>query len=174
MLSFYELACQRVALALGVEPYFVRWEHVEALRASACVLHFPWSRVVVARSTSGVDRFVERYLDGECSWLMDSVEALYPIESTPLLPPPRLAELPVFPELKGFRKWALSAPRNVGWPVSPTQVVVGSWTTFMDAILVRHADGTCGIRERAPKSGEDDYGRKRKPKRSSHQERPTA
>ena len=151
MLSFYERTAQRIAHAVGIEPYFVR---------SAFVLHLPWSQVVVGRSTSGAERFMERYLAGECSWLLDSVEALYPVETTPLLPSPRLAELSLPSQVRGFRKWALSAPRSSGWPVTPTQAVVGSWASYRDAILVRQTDGFCGIRERAPTTVEDGYVRK--------------
>jgi hypothetical protein len=151
MLSPYlEETAKNVARALKIDPYFVRWEQVAPLyNDEALVVHTPWARVVVARYASGADQFVSDYLTGHCLWLLDALEAAYPEEASPTLHPERLLEIPVMdPALRGFRKWALSASPRAAWQATPFTQVVGSWTTYRDGVLLRHADGRCVLRVR--------------------------
>jgi len=150
MLSPYlEETATKVARALKIDPYFVRWEHVPSLYDEALVVHTPWARVVVARYASGAENFVTDYLTGNSLWLLDALEAAYPQEVSPTLRPERLLEIPTAdPALRGFRKWALSASPRVAWQATPFTQVVGSWTTYRDAVLLRHMDGRCVLRSR--------------------------
>ncbi len=145
---------RNVARALKIDPYFVRWEQVEPLyNDEALVVHTPWARVVVARYASGAEQFISDYATGHCLWLLDALEAAYPLEVSPTLHPERLLEIPV-PDsaLRGFRKWALSASQRTAWQATPFTQVVGSWTTYRDGVLLRHADGRCVLRSRGAPS----------------------
>ena len=146
-------SAKAVASALKIDPYFVRWERVDPLHDDALVIHTPWARVVVARSVGGADRFVSDYLVGDSLWLFDALEEAYPVEASPTLRPERLLEIPLADgELRGFRKWAISASRQTAWPVTPFTEVVGSWTTYRKGLLLRHADGRCVLRTRGAPS----------------------
>ena len=151
MRAVYLDECSKaVARAVDIDPYFVRWQRAEPIGDDALVIHTPWARVVVARSVGGAERFVSEYRQGECLWLLDALEEAYPIEASPTLPPERLVEVPLADKaLQGFRKWAIGAGDRFAWPATPFTKVIGSWTTYRDGLLLRHANGRCILRHRS-------------------------
>ena len=140
-----------LANAIGVDPYYVRWELVPELKTEALVLYAPWSRIVVARTGIGAERFTRDFQTGHKSWILDSLVALYPIEQAPPLPPPRLLEEHFEdPALSGFVRWGIRAGARASWPVTRNQRVIGSWANYRDAILLRHQGGRTSLRLRSP------------------------
>ncbi len=173
-MHYLEVAAAKVASAVGLDPYYVRWEHVTPLKGEALVLSCPWSRVVVARSVSGTDRFIESYRAGQCEWLMESIESIYPHERTPFLYPERLLELPISDKkLAGFVRWGVKVRGRGAWPVTPKIGVIGSWSTYRDAVLVRRAVNRYALRERLSVHLGDPHGKLPKPNSFSN-ERPPA
>lgn len=147
--SYLDRAGRDVARALGIDPYYARWEPVADIKTQGLVLHLPWARVVVARSAMGAQTFIQGHASGKNTWLLDSLYTAYPIESTTPLHSERLLELPVSDKaLAGFLRWAIRAKGRTAWPVSRDMRVVGSWTSYRDAILLRQRDGRASVRLR--------------------------
>ena len=158
--TYLERAAWETARAIGIDPFFARWEHVEEVKGQALVLHLPWSRVVVARTATGAAAFAADFRCGKNMWLLDSLHAVYPVEAVPMLPAARLLEFPITDKaLSGFLRWGIRASGRATWPVSRDVRVVGSWTSYQDAILVRNRKGRTGVRLRAHHSSpENAYG----------------
>jgi hypothetical protein len=129
-----------VVSALRVDPTYVCWVHVPALRSEALVVHTPWSRVVVARTAGGAHRVAADWRQGRCSWLLDALHEQYPVEATPPLPLARLTELPTDdPTVASFVRWA-TQPGRVGWRALPDTQVIGSWRSYREAVVVRRGN----------------------------------
>tara|TARA_R110002060_G_scaffold17141_1_gene23864 strand:- start:648 stop:1121 length:474 start_codon:yes stop_codon:yes gene_type:complete len=140
-------AAVAVAKALRLDPSTVCWSWVPDLHADAITIHAPWSRVVVARTVTGAYRFAEDWSQGRCPWLLDSVVAAYPIEAAPPLTLRRMRELPVEnANLGAFVRWACS-PGRVGWPAVPGTRILGAWSNFRDAVVIREG-GLYSVRTR--------------------------
>jgi len=147
--SYLDHAARDVARALGIDPYYARWEPVADIKGQGLVLHLPWARVVVARSAIGAQTFIQGYTSGKNTWLLDALYTAYPIERTTPLHSERLLELPVSDKaLAGFLRWGIRAKGRTAWPVSRDMRVVGSWTSYQDAILLRQRDGRASVRLR--------------------------
>ena len=133
----FDRAARDLAHVVGIDPHYARWEAVPELRGTALVLHLPWSRVVVARTVMGAAAFGRDFKTDETTWLLDALHTAYPIEAVPPLPPARLLEVPT-PDraLSGFLRWGIRCRYRATWPVSRTARVVGSWTSYRDAVLV--------------------------------------
>jgi hypothetical protein len=149
MISYLDTTAKRVASALGIDPHYARWEKIEPVQGEGLVLYLPWARVVVARSASGAERFIQTYRTSTCPWLVDSIEAAYPHARTAALYPERLLEFSISDKkLAGFVRWGVKVQGKASWPVAPGIRVIGSWSTYRDAVLVRQLDGRCTLRQR--------------------------
>ena len=172
-MHYLEDAAQRIARAVGLDPHYVGWEYVTPIRGEGLVVSLPWARVVVARSVTGAEGFIADYKRGQCSWLLDSIEAMYPHERTPFLHPERLLELPISDKkLAGFMRWGVKVRGRGAWPVTREIGVIGSWSTYRDAVLVRGADGRCALRQRVTAHPGGPHGNQQQPHSQAHQ--PTA
>lgn len=146
--SYRETCSYDLARGLGVDPHYVRWIHVPSLRDEALVLHAPWARIVLARSPSGVYRFLDDYWRGRNTWIRDSLFQRYPIEAQEAIPARNLLDTPTNDlNLKGFIRWAVHRRPKAGWPVAKDLRVIGSWTAYRDAILVKQKDGRVAVRK---------------------------
>jgi hypothetical protein len=152
--NYLDRAARDLSRKIGIDPHYARWEKwdtIPELRGHGLVLHTPWSRVVVARTSSGARAFARDFRAGKNTWLLDSLHETYPIEAIPFLRPARLLEVPISDKgLSGFLRWGIRAHRRTTWPVSRDLRVVGSWTSYRDAVLVRDREGRMSVRLRSP------------------------
>ena len=147
--NYLDRAARDVARKIGIDPHYVRWDTVPELRGLGLVLHTPWSRIVVARTAIGAAAFARDFRAGKNTWILDALHEVYPIEAIPPLPPARLLELPVADKaLSGFLRWGIRCQDRATWPATRDLRVVGSWTSYRDAILVRDRRGRASLRLR--------------------------
>ena len=166
--NYLDRAARDLSRVIGIDPHYARWETIPELRGTALVLHLPWSRVVVARTATGAAAFGRDFKADKTTWLLDSLHTAYPVEGVPALPPSRLLEVPVTDRaLSGFLRWGIRCHDRATWPVSRSLRVVGSWTSYRDAVLVRHRGGRMSVRLRAPTDRLGDLNGKAIPRQDS-------
>lgn len=130
--------------ALGLPRGTARWGLAPPGGNRALVLHLPWARVVVARSTWRAAAFARSWLAGEHTWLFDTASQAWPRVVADWAAPATSLALPLPEAARAFLNWVSSADaRGVGSrPLLPDLTVRGSWPTWREgAVFVRTRAG---------------------------------
>ena len=136
-----EAAVAQVASALRVPPNRVRWETDVPGVGWGLVVHTPWARVLVARTSSQASRFSEAYTEqanrAAGMALLGALLEQYPHLVVDWTDVRGLGETPLPDmDLRRFISWAVPKADTIGWPVAPSVQVLGAWATYPDAILL--------------------------------------
>lgn len=134
-----------VARTVAIPVNRVRWEEDVPNIGWGLVVHTPWARVLVGRTSSQAERFVRDYQDqkGVGLALLGALVQQYPHEVMNWTDARGLSETPLpDTDLRSFITWAIPRAGTIGWPVVPGIHVLGAWATYPDAILLVRSDKT--------------------------------
>lgn len=135
-----------VGRACGLSPASCQWQDDTPV-GPAFVVTAPWARVVVGRTTTQVEQFIEAFCDGGSrNWLSHALVARFPRTVVEWQP---LAHVGAFCREESLRDFVAWAGRSrSSWPVAAGLRVVGAWRRWEEAVLIVRDDGAACVRAR--------------------------
>ena len=134
-------AAARVAHTLGRTTRQVRWHH-DAPGGRALVVHTPWSRVVVARTASGAQRWARGFQTGHPhgTALRAALEGVYSQVAADWGNELEVSQARLPAKLRSFISWSFGSGQRHLWPLGVYHRarwgVIGAWSSWSDAVLL--------------------------------------